>query len=275
MDAHEGADKAHSVAILEEGTDFKATSVAPGDGQMIEAAQEGVNVVARIMNLPPHRIGGTSDSLTYSNETNERLAFYTNSIRPHLTEWEQEINLKLLGRGFDAQFDMSEALRADTKTRFDSYAVAISAGWMTKNEARRAEGLNEVDGLDDEPDPIVVSDDQGVDLDDSEDRTADVLVPILTAAVDRILTRQRKALDGMDEGRAPLFFERQPHAWARGLGTILSSMEAVGMAVPAADAIGARFSQLPAAAFAQGPADLALCWNADDITAEILTGAES
>ena len=47
-----------------------------------------------------------------------------------------------------AEFDVRGLLRGDIKSRYDAYNLAIRTGWMSRNEVRRLENLNPVDGLD-------------------------------------------------------------------------------------------------------------------------------
>ena len=46
------------------------------------------------------------------------------------------------------EFDVKEIIKANIKERFEVYKMAKECGLMTKNEMRRAENMNEVDGLD-------------------------------------------------------------------------------------------------------------------------------
>ena len=52
----------------------------------------------------------------------------------------------MLPAGMQAKFNYEGLLRADTKTRYESYQIAINCGLLTRNEARALEGrepLNE------------------------------------------------------------------------------------------------------------------------------------
>ena len=274
-EAHEGTDNAFATAILEEGMEWKPTSTTPVDSQMVEQSQALVNEVARIFNVPAHRIGGSSDSLTYSNETQERMAFYSQSIRPWAVEWETEINLKILTRTHVADFNFAEALRADQKTRFDSWSVAIAAGWMEKNEVRDAEGMNEIPGLDDveEVPPTLVdpnADPDAAGLEPDEDRALVVLAPIMEAAVGRVLTRQRKQLEHMDPTKVEGFFTRQPGAWADALAPTFRAFEIMGHDMPELEPLAAALAARHLENITDGVPDLELAWSAPDITTEIL-----
>ena len=269
-ESHEGNKSAHSVAILEEGMTWTPTSVNPEDGQMLPTREFQIREVARIFGVPVFRIGGASDTNTYSNIEQETIAFYRNSMRPILTNWEQEINLKLLSRNFESDFDLTDVLRPDVMTRFNSYQSAIAAGWLTPNEVRIQEGLPPDPALDVEVEVEVEGDDDVAQEDDELRR----LAPVLTFIVERVLARQRKALDGADAEKVERFFEGQAATWAASLRPVFQSARLAGYDAPdvAADALGGRFAEFHAAEFYASNDCSNGLWSAADLTEEILDG---
>ncbi len=78
---------------------------------------------------------------------------FTNAILPILTAFECAINRVLLlekekEQGYFFAFDTKEMLKSDLRSRFEAYKLALDGGWMTKNEARYFENMDEIDGLD-------------------------------------------------------------------------------------------------------------------------------
>lgn len=78
---------------------------------------------------------------------------FSNAILPILTAFECAINRVLLlekekENGYFFAFDTKEMLKGDLKTRFEAYKIAIESGFMTANEARYIENMDELDGLD-------------------------------------------------------------------------------------------------------------------------------
>ena len=272
QESHQSGRNAHSVAILEEGMTWTPTSVSPEDGQMLPTREFQIAEVARIFGVPAFRIGGSSDTNTYSNIEQETIAFYRNSMRPLLVNWEQEIDAKLLSRNFFSDFDMAEVLRPDVMTRFNSYATAINAGWLEKNEVRILEGLNPIPGLDDEPEPVVAVPVEDEPEDDDEMRQ---FLPALVATVDRVLTRQCKALDGADAVKVARYWDGQPDVWAESLQPILATVALCGVAVPdfTADNWGAVLSERHGRELELAPEHLnGELWDAHDLSEEILNG---
>jgi phage portal protein BeeE len=79
--------------------------------------------------------------------------FYKLTLRPILEKIEVSILTNLLTASernrIEVEFDFDSLLRADSKSRFDSYRIGITAGVMTPNEARAAEHLSAKPGGDD------------------------------------------------------------------------------------------------------------------------------
>lgn len=78
---------------------------------------------------------------------------FTNAILPILTAFECAINRVLLlekekEKGYFFAFDTKEMLKGDLKSRYEAYKIAIESGFMTANEARYIENMDELDGLD-------------------------------------------------------------------------------------------------------------------------------
>lgn len=78
---------------------------------------------------------------------------FSNAIVPILTAFECAINRVLLlekekAKGYFFAFDTKDMLKGDMKSRYEAYKIAIESGFMTANEARYIENMDELDGLD-------------------------------------------------------------------------------------------------------------------------------
>jgi HK97 family phage portal protein len=95
MGQHEGLSNSHRTAILEEGIAYKETGLNMVDAQYVEAAGLTDKDVARIFNVPQHRIGVGDDP---SNNVVEQraLEYIQFSLSPIATNWHQEIERSLL-----------------------------------------------------------------------------------------------------------------------------------------------------------------------------------
>ncbi len=70
-----------------------------------------------------------------------------------LTGYEQELTYKLftnkeLEEGYYIKFNVNAILRADPKTRYEGYRIAIQSGFLTANEVRALEELESKEGGD-------------------------------------------------------------------------------------------------------------------------------
>lgn len=150
--------KAHgnkrAIAILGGGLKYDRVSVTPEEAQFLETRKFQVAEIARIYRVPPHMIGDLEHA-TFSNIEHQGLNFVMHTLRPWIVRWEREMRRKLLSvderRRFSVEFLVDALLRADTKTRFEAYALAINSNrpWMSVNQIRELENWNPTEDGDD------------------------------------------------------------------------------------------------------------------------------
>ncbi len=127
--------------VLPAGLDIKALGVDAAKSQLVELKKFLIAEYSRIYSLPPTFLQDLEHG-TFSNTEQQDLHFVKHTISRWVQAFEQEVNLKLFGRGnrkFFVEMNMDGLLRGDFKTRMDGYAAAIQNGQMTPNEARRME----------------------------------------------------------------------------------------------------------------------------------------
>ncbi|UFH59828.1 phage portal protein [Sulfurovum mangrovi] len=135
--------------ILEGGLDFSKFSVSNNDSQFLESRKYQKEEIASIFRVPMHMINALENA-TFSNIEHQSLDFVINTLRPWVLRIEQALNIALFGGDttYFVKFNMAAMLRGDTKSRYEAYGMAIRDGWLTRNEVREMEDLNELDGLD-------------------------------------------------------------------------------------------------------------------------------
>ena len=174
---HTGAGNAGRAAILEEGMEWKATSVPHDDAQWLEARQFALQDIARIYRVPPHMIGDLSHA-TFSNIESQQIAYLQHTLMPWLRRWEQELTRKLITfpreGGLYLEFLADGVLRGNTSERYGAYKVARETGWMSVNEIRKRENMNPIDGGDEYIQPLnfMQVGKDGDTLQSDEDRSA-------------------------------------------------------------------------------------------------------
>jgi phage portal protein BeeE len=107
--------------------------------------------VARWFNVPSSKLRDNTGQ-TYSSIEAENQAFYTETLRPWLIRFEQELSIKLLNtvekREYYFEHLIEGLLRADVKTRFEVYALGKNWGIYSTNEIRERENLPPIEGGD-------------------------------------------------------------------------------------------------------------------------------
>lgn len=145
--AAHGRGARHSVAILEEGMDWKSIGVTNKDAQFLELRAFQVEEIARIFRVPLHLVGDLRRA-TFANIEHQSLEFVTYTLLPWLKRWEEEINRTLIpanmwGEVF-CEFSVDGLLRGDLKSRYEAYALGRNWGWLNVDEIREFENMNPV-----------------------------------------------------------------------------------------------------------------------------------
>ena len=140
------AKEGRQALTLPAGLEIKTIGADPEKTQLLETQRFCVEEIARIYSLPPTFLQDLTHG-TYSNTEQQDLHFAKHTLKRWVEQFEQELNLKLFGRGSEyfVEFSMDGLLRGDFKTRMDGYAQGIQNGVMTPNEARRMENRPEMD----------------------------------------------------------------------------------------------------------------------------------
>ncbi len=115
----------------------------PQGAQMLDARMYQNGDTARMFNIPGELLeyAMSGSSLTYQNLQTVYDDFLRRCLRPnYLSKIESAIS-DLIPRAFAARFDTDALTLADAKTRYDTYAVGITSGIITPEQAQAFEGL--------------------------------------------------------------------------------------------------------------------------------------
>ena len=171
------------VLVLEQGMKFHEVGVTNKDAQFLELRAFQITDIARIFRVPPHMIGDLSRA-TFSNIEQQSLEFIMHTMTPWAERWEASIESELLldGDPVEVEFDFTNLMRGDAASRSAYYQSGIQNGWMTRNEARIAENLNPLDGLDEPLRPLNMveesyAEDTELDAEQAEDPKFEVAEP--------------------------------------------------------------------------------------------------
>lgn len=152
--AQSGANRG-KVLVLENGMKFHEVGVTNRDAQFLELRKFQITDIARLFRVPPHMIADL-DRVTFSNIEQQSLEFVMHTMTPWAERWEASIEAELLfdGDDLEVEFDFANLMRGDAASRSSYYQSGIQNGWLTRNEARIAENLNPLDGLDEPLRPL-------------------------------------------------------------------------------------------------------------------------
>ena len=173
--AQSGANRG-KVLVLENGMKFHEVGVTNKDAQFLELRKFQITDIARLFRVPPHMIADL-ERATFSNIEQQSLEFVMHTMTPWAERWEASIESELLLEGDDIEieFDFANLMRGDAASRSSYYQSGIQNGWLTRNEARIAENLNPIDGLDQPLRPLnMVEEDAAEDLEiDTQEAAAE------------------------------------------------------------------------------------------------------
>jgi HK97 family phage portal protein len=142
VDSHGG--RRHP-ALLSGGLSYRPISITPEESQFLATRQFQRSEIAMLYGIPPHMIGDTEKTTSWGTGIEQQsLGFVKFTLMPWLRTLEAAYSRVLLPRGQYMRFNLEGLLRADVKTRYDAYAQARTAGWMSVNEIRALEDLDNI-----------------------------------------------------------------------------------------------------------------------------------
>ena len=139
--------------VLEGGMKFDAVSLSPQDIELLASRKFQIAEICRWYGVPSVMVNDSAGTSVWGSGIEQVMqGFYKLSLRPLLEKIEASILVNLMSASerdrMDVAFDFDALLRADVKSRYESYRIAITNGLMTPNEARAMEHLPEKEGGD-------------------------------------------------------------------------------------------------------------------------------
>jgi len=134
--------------VLGAGTKYRPIAVNPAEAQYLETIKATANQIAAIYGVPPERIGGVpGGTLTYATREQSAIDLVTYSLRPYMVKLEATFNT-LTPPDQYVKFNVDALTRADLQARYQAHHIALTDGWMSKDEVREIEDLPPLpDGL--------------------------------------------------------------------------------------------------------------------------------
>lgn len=159
QDTYSGLRNASKTLVLDGGWKYSAMAISPADAQSVESRKHQLEEVARFFRVFPQMIGHADKTSTYASAEQFFIAHVIHSLGPWIERLEQAVSRDLLTdaevrSGLYPKLMVAGLLRGDSAARSLYYKNGILDGWMTRNEARRLEDLNPLDGLDEPLQPL-------------------------------------------------------------------------------------------------------------------------
>lgn len=137
-------------AVLDMDATWTPINMKGVDAQHLETRRFQIEEICRDLGVFPQMVGYADKTATFASAEAFFLAHVVHTLNPWVENWEQSLARDLFPNEDDllAKFSMQGLLRGDNATRAEFYASGIINGWLTRNEARRLEDLNPLEGLD-------------------------------------------------------------------------------------------------------------------------------
>lgn len=129
------ANNSENVVVLNNGLEFQESSNSSVEMQL----NENKNTLSKEINNIFH----ISDDF----ELTFKLAIYP-IIKAFETALNRDLLLEKEKKNYFFEFDIKEIIKANIKSRYECYKMAKETGFMTLNEIRRAENMEDIEGLD-------------------------------------------------------------------------------------------------------------------------------
>lgn len=148
-DRHAGLRNMFSVALLQEGMNYKQLAMDNEKAQLLESRLFGVVEVCRLYRVAPNMIQHL-DKATFNNVEHLGLQFVIYSLLPWIKRKEAAMMRDLLlpeeRKNLYIEFNVEGLLRGDQKSRYEAYALGRQWGWLSVNDIRRLENMPPIPG---------------------------------------------------------------------------------------------------------------------------------
>lgn len=136
------------VAVVGADVTYEPLYINASDSQLLEQLKWTAETVCSVFNVPAYMVG-VGPLPTYNNIEALQQQYYAQCLQSLIEQMELCLDEGLeLPDGTGTELDLGALMRMDTATRYKSHSDAVNGGWMTPNEARRAEDLPPVVGGD-------------------------------------------------------------------------------------------------------------------------------
>jgi hypothetical protein len=138
----EAARRAHATGYVPAALKYNPLQWSPADLQLAELKRKATLDIANAMGLDPEDLGLSVDgkSMTYNNAVDRRQDRINECYAPYLRAIEDRLSMTdVTPPGKSVHFDLDGFMKADSKTRWETYSIASGLGALTTEEIRKEE----------------------------------------------------------------------------------------------------------------------------------------
>jgi HK97 family phage portal protein len=136
-------------AVLDMDSTWTPLAMKGVDAEHLDTRRFQIEEICRDLKVFPQMVGYADKTATFASAEAFFLAHVIHTLAPWIENWEQSLARDLFPDEDDivAKFSLQGLLRGDNTARANFYASGITNGWLTRNEARRFEDQNPIEGL--------------------------------------------------------------------------------------------------------------------------------
>lgn len=141
LDDWQRARKTRSTAYVGAALKYNAVDTpTPAELQLVELQRKAALDLANATGLDPEDLGISTTSRTYQNGVDRRQDRINDVLAPYMAAITQRLSMPdVTKRGKRVEFDLDNYLKADPKTRWETYKIAKDIGAMDADEIRAEE----------------------------------------------------------------------------------------------------------------------------------------
>jgi HK97 family phage portal protein len=151
QNAYGGSSKSFRTLLLEGELDASRIGLTGEESQYLESRQFQLADISRIFRVPGVLLNLQDKSSTYASSEQFFLSYVRNTLIPWCRRIESSAKRDLFAASESdlfVKFNLDHQQRADLKSRYESYAIAVTNGLLTRNEVRELEDVPQLPGLD-------------------------------------------------------------------------------------------------------------------------------
>jgi HK97 family phage portal protein len=139
---------AGEVPILESGMKYNQLQLPLRDAQFLESRQFQAQEICRWFRVPQHKIGILEEA-SYANIEALEIDCFNETFLPATIRLQQEVDYKLFEGSvrtskFFTRHSLTPILKGDLKTRYEAYSIGLRYGFLSINDVRQMEELDNV-----------------------------------------------------------------------------------------------------------------------------------